>query len=282
MALMLRCVWLSCLLAGCAVPGGRAPAPALEPFVAASRFVPDGMKSFAFLRDFPAMWPYVETARRQVWAGRDFEAPDGPGSGACRLVSIIDFGTDGIDAATLAKVDSAKLAKEQLGTQTCWHIPREPDTRNSFDAWFAICDDRFVVLALHRDDLVLALERRGELSRVLTPFGDLSFLPADATDLVFSLPRPEELDRWGRMPPLQPMVFTVGGEPRRAAMFSKSPPHPDFTGTMSNLWSTEDPPVQRVGDWLCQVDGVPEQRPAQDQWLDHFAILMLFGFRIFI
>jgi hypothetical protein len=281
MALMLRCVWLSCLLAGCVVPGGRAPAPALEPFVAASRFVPDGMKSFAFLQSFPSHWRYGGTPKYQVWAGCDFEGPHGVGTGASRTVMITDFGTGGIDATILANIQAAKLEEMPLGTHSCWHIRSEP-RNGTTEAWFAIRDERFVVLATVPEVLVRALEQRGELSTVLVPFGDLAFLPADATDLIFTLPRPEELGRFGQAPPLQPMVFTLSREPRRAAMFSKDPPHSDFTGIMGNFWQTKDPPVQRIGEWLCHADPWRDSRPPADQWRDALAIAMLFGFRIFI
>jgi len=280
---MLRCASLLCLLAGCAAPRGAAPAPALVPFAAASRFVPDGMKSFAFLQDFPLLLEVGTKPEYQVWAGRDFAAPRHVGAGASRTICIADFGTGGIDATTLAKANSAEPDGVLLGTLACWQIPGTPDDDDNSDTlWFTVHDDRFVLLATHRDDLALALEQRGDLTAVLAPFGDLSFLPADATDLIFTLPRPEELDRWGRMAPLQPMVFTISREPRRAAMFSKTPPHADFSGMMSNLWSTANPPVHQVGSWLCQTDPLRDLRPMHEQEFGPLVVMTLFGFRIFI
>jgi len=274
-----RAVLLTCLFTGCAVPTADPPAP-LATFVAASRFVPGGMVSFAFLRDWPTMGLRLGKPERQVWAGRDFEVR-GEGLGPSRSIWIADFGPRGVDATMLASMHEAKPDVVAIGAQTCWHSPPKMRNAPGSETWGTIVEDRFVVIATHRDVLAAALPRPGSVATMLAPFGDLAFVPPDATALIFSLPRSGALGMRDQLVPEEPMVFAVSPEPRRLTVFSRRPLEADYRTVLGGLWAAPSPPVRQVGVWLCQGERLrgPAELPEQTF---AFTMLFLFGYRIVI
>jgi len=272
------------LLVGCTIANRNDLPPALVPFAEASRFVPAGMVSFAFF-DHEV---FIEGSRRELWAGRDFELPEDLGEGLSRTLYVGDFGEKGVEAADLRF--EADADRVEIEGHACWHST--PGQRSEYrrtninlqrryDEWRAIVDGRYALLAHHRDVLAAAIRRRGELMAVLAPFGDLSFVPADATELVFVLPRPGE-ERVGSKPvPTEPMVFAFSAGPGRFEVFSRTTPHPDYHGDFAMLWVSPDPPVREIGTWRCQGDAV-QGKELGTGGLRLLLFATLFGHTIFI
>lgn len=277
-----RLVW-SLALAGCAgAPAPLAPTtpPVLAPFAAASQFVPDGMVSFAFLRGWPIDPLVTGDAKFTVLAGREFHAPTGRGLGISRTIAIGDFGEHGLDTDRWLRERKLAAPTEMIGTQACWHQP--PAGPSDLDAWYALVDDRFVISAHYRDVLGEALQRRGNLPTMLAPFGNLSFVPADAEALVFSLPRTDDVSPGGWLVPIELMVFAISPRLWHLAMFSHTAPPAEYQDIIALLLRATDGPVQQIGGWRCQTrsfEGPEHLREIPEAAL---VVWMLFGYRVLV
>lgn len=269
---------LSCSLAACAAPPMRQVVPALEPFLAAGRFVPKGMTSFACERDVILLGDFA--ADYVVTAGRDFEPPEDLGIGVSRTIWIADVGVGGGAEEGLQRNLAGWEAREfAVDSTRCWHA-RPTQNRYEPELWCAVVDDRFALLALKRDVLVDALARGTDLATELAPFGDLAVVAADTTEMMFLLPRPGQLPT-GMEAPAAPIVCAIQPAPWRLTMLSREPlPLPYREFVVSVCSSTEGP--SQHGDW-CVIRGrLVEQVPLSEGSTFLWSWLWLFGHHIFI
>ncbi len=216
------------------------------------------------------------TPRWTVWAGSAFEPPEDIGVGKSRFLEVLDFGEPGVAARWQQFLADKEAAATTVAGHACWHSAARVDRVEHPAVWYALVGDRFVVEAWDRDVFIEAMQRRGDLATILAPFGDLSFLPADASHIVCSLPRAAEPSADYAFVPKQPMLFVVAGQPKRFAIYSRSDPPSDYTELVAKLWRTPRPPVERISGWRCQEDVI-----ADEQQLDvHLGVL--FGLRFFL
>lgn len=280
------CALLTAVLAGCAAtPHAAQPPPSLVPFAAASRFVPDGMESYAFMPDGMKSYGFVPDGmapealgkpRCAIWAGAAFEGPRSIESiGPSRSIYIHDFGEQGIGDGLDKALAARNATRAVVAGHSCWHwIDERARAGGQREYWYAVVDDRFVLVGWHPDVLAKALQQRGDLATALAPFGDLSFLPADTECLILNLPRAPDPTTDYAVVPTEPMVFVVAGEPQQLAVYSRSEPPVGYRELLANMWSTPDPPVTRVGAWRCQSDRLLEGQK--------FFVLWLFGHRVLL
>ncbi len=273
---MRRCALLTVVLAGCAAPHAALPPP-LAPFAAASRFVPDGMESFAFMPWGLSEPEELGRPRCTVWAGRAFQLPRTIESvGASRTIEIHDYGEQRIGDRLDKALEGKGATRVVVGGQACWRwFDRKARDGGQREFWYALADDRFVLVAWHPDVMVQALQQKGDLAAMLAPFGDLSFLPAPATYLILNLPRAPHPLMDEALVPTEPMVFVIAGDPQQLTVYSRSEPPPRCEEILASLWSTPHPPVTWVGAWRCQTDRLLD--PQQVLWLQ---LPTLFGHAI--
>ncbi|MBL8749454.1 MAG: hypothetical protein JNK78_09855 [Planctomycetes bacterium] len=265
-------------LAACATPETRQDVPALRPFLAAGRFVPKGMTSFACEHE---LIPLTDLATEcVVTAGRDFESPEDLGIGVSRTIWIADVGVrGGADAGLRSSLAEWATKEFVIGSTRCWHATPE---RNRYDMelWCAVVEDRFVLVALKRDVLVDALAGATDLATELAPFGDLSVVAADTTELMFLLPRPGQAPT-GMESPDGPIVCAIQSSPWRLTMFSREPlPVPYGELLVKVCSSTEGP--SRSGDWNVLRGQLEEQLSLAESSTLLLSWLWLFGHQIFI
>jgi hypothetical protein len=270
---LLACTGLALLLgAGCAVSRGGL-APALEPYLAAGRFVPSGMQSFTCERNAPI---FVQEVAVPIFvsAGRAFEPPGDVGFGPSRTIWIADHGR----AAAAARdrcLHERRVETVRVADRDCLHVTA---VAREGDIWCATIDDRFVLWATHPDLLAEALARTGDLEQALAPFGDLSFVPVDATRVMFLLPR-GRAPRWALASPTRPTMFALRSVPGLVTMFTRGQADAACQYWLESVCEHVDEPAQAGHGWSGRSGTLAREESA---WGFQLSWLWLFGFCIFI
>ncbi len=275
------------LLAGLAVCATQETAqvvPVLQPFLAAGRFVPKGMTSFACEAGafrFPDVDGTGFPAKCVVSAGRDFGPPaKGLGLGPSRTIWIVDTGGMGAERSLGEALHDARTETDTVGWLPATHVL--PRGKYDLDVWCTVVEDRFVLVALQRDLLRDALALATDLGSELASFGDLAFLPEDATDLLFrkELPLQQNIVRHGPLDGL--LVGVIRPGPWRIDLFSRVPPTDTWDVALDQLCSPVEVPEQAIGGWWLRGGVLREQMPLAESTTARLWWLTLFGHCIFI
>lgn len=257
--------------------------PALQPFLGAGRFVPKGMTSFSCNRgafQFPNAAGTSMPANCVVSAGRDFRLPKDLGLGPSRTLWIVDSGGPGADATLRRTLQDANTETDTTAGLRAWHVL--PASEYDLDAWCTVADDRFVLVAFERGLLVEALARATDLETELARFGDLSFLPADATDLLFRESLPLQKNRVHHGPLDGLVVGVIRPSPWRIALFSRVPPADSWDSFLEQLCVAAEFAGGPEGGWWRRGGVLKEQAPLADSVMGSLVWMVLFGHLVFI
>lgn len=253
------------------------PPAVLEPFLAAGRFVPPGMTSFACERGGHLLLDLEP--KLVVTAGRDFRKPEDPGIGVSHTIWIADLGeAAGADAALQRSLRDREVASVAVNGTSCLRVANR---QHEPELWCATIDDRFVLLTEQRDVLAAALVQGTDLPTELAPFGDLSSLPGSATDIMLLLPREPKHVAFGMESPDGPTVCAVLPDPWRLVLLSRLPLPQAYSDGLTQLCSSVTQPVRDEAGWWVRSGVMHEQGPIGASGT-LVSWLFLFGHCIFI
>lgn len=230
-------------------PPSLLPVPScLEPYAEMARFLPLGLKSYAFGIDQTFEPRPVLIAR----AGESFKPPDGYGIGPYSGVEVLDFGTEA--PPDLEVAPQPRRLVEECNRTTIW--AGVPATAGAAIFWWAVVDRRYRVSSYDLDSLRLALSKPGNLPEILATFPAVCEVSKNADYVVCLLPRPEDKlssnrdQIWQRPIPIDVMVVAISTASRLLVVWHEHTLPSEFSDVLGAYCVKWPSTVLASGGWM--------------------------------